>query len=46
MSVLWYPNEDLGVIRIGNGTIDHHVPNEVIAAFNTVKRQFSLLPDS
>ena len=42
MEVLWYPNEDLGVIHIGQGTIDHHVPNEVLAGFNRVEEQFNL----
>ena len=46
MEVLWYPNEDLGVIHIGQGTIDHHVPNEVLAGFKRVEEQFNLSSDS
>lgn len=39
MEVLWYPSEDLGVIKVEKGMLDDHMPNEVVKAFQRVYQQ-------
>lgn len=39
MEAMWYPCEDLGVIKVEKGMLDDHMPNEVVKAFQHVYQQ-------
>lgn len=39
MEAMWYPCEDLGVIKVEKGMLDDHMPNEVVKAFQHVYEQ-------